>query len=152
MKKKETKIVLVDAAVDRVKIIEAPPCPLPLPTHNGEYTVEFDSYSVLYSNNVTGNLGSSWRAGGTSISCYKDNQFVGLITFYETTERMSGGYVDANGVVVIEYPIREFHDIMRILKTFSNLYLLFVKRDTDGVPLPHPVGALMTFQQKPIGV
>jgi hypothetical protein len=125
--------------------------PLTLSSRNGECSVEFNKYIVVYSNNVVGNLSSSWRAGETSIGCYKDQQFVGSIVFYETHENMNGGYVDPNGVIVMEFPIDRFEDVMRILKTFSNLYLLFVERDQQGVPLAHPVGAIMTFAGKLIG-
>jgi hypothetical protein len=40
---------------------------------------------------------------------------------------------------------------MRILRTFNNLYLLFVEKDLQGTPLAHPVGAVMTFEKKLIG-
>lgn len=119
--------------------------------HNGEVDVEFNKYIVVYSNNVTGNQQSVWRAGGTCISCYKDDAFVGVITFYETRENMNGGYIDANGVLVVEYPMSRFADVMQVLKTFSNLYLMFVQRDHQGALLPHPVGGLMTFAKKSIG-
>lgn len=152
MKRKVKQIIEMVASAEKIKNIKAPAIPLPPITHNGEYSVDFNKYIVVYSNNVTGNLGSTWRAGETSIDCYKNDKFVGVICFYETTERMHGGYIDSNGVVVIEYPIREFKDIMRILKTFNNLSLLFVERDLNGTPLTHPVGAVMTFQQKQIGV
>jgi len=125
--------------------------PLTASSQNGEHTVEFNKYIVVYSNNFSGNLQSSWRAGETSISCYKDDQFVGVIDFYKTNETMNGGYVAGNGVVVIEYPIAKFEDVMRILKTFNNLYLLFVERNYQGVPLSHRIGAIMTFAKKPIG-
>jgi hypothetical protein len=118
---------------------------------NGECTVDFNRYIVVYSNNVNGNLSSPWRAGGTSIECYKDDQFVGSIAFYEMHENMNGGYIDGNGVVVMEYPIEEFEDVMRILRTFNNLSLLFVEKNLQGVPLTHPVGAVMTFAKKQIG-
>ena len=125
--------------------------PLPPPPHNGEYTVDFNKYIVVYSNNYEGNLSSRWRAGCTSIDCYKDGNFVGVISFYECNENMGGGYVAGNGVVVVEYPIEEFENVLRILKTFNNLSLLFVERDTSGAPLAHKVGAVMTFQMKNIG-
>jgi len=125
--------------------------PLKSGSGNGECTVDFNKYVVVYSNNVNGNLSSPWRAGGTSIECYKDDQFVGSMVFYEMHENMNGGYVDANGVVVMEYPIEEFEDVMRILRTFGNLSLLFVEKDLQGVPLAHPVGAVMTFAKKQIG-
>jgi hypothetical protein len=64
---------------------------------------------------------------------------------------MNGGYIDGNGVVVMEYPIEEFEDVMRILKTYGSLSLLFVENDLQGVPLAHPVGAVMTFAKKQIG-
>jgi len=126
------------------------PPPAANPT-NGENSVAFNKYVVVYSNNVSGNLSSAWRAGVTEIGCYMNTDFVGTISFYETTENMNGGYIDANGVIVVEYPIAEFEDVMRILRTFKNLSLLFVENDQQGVPLAHPVGALMTFQYKPIG-
>ncbi len=121
------------------------------PAHGGERSVQFNKYIVVYSNNFDGNLSSSWRAGGTSISCYMDDAFVGVIAFYESAETMGGGYVDAHGVIVMEFPVEKFGDIMRALKTFSSLHLLFVEKDLSGTPLAHPVGALMTFQKKPIG-
>jgi hypothetical protein len=152
MKKKVKQIVEKGASAEKIKNIMAPASPLPPSVHNGEYTIDFNKYNVVYSNNVTGNLWSPWRAGNTSIDCYKDDKFVGVISFYETRENMRGGYMGGNGVVVIEYPISEFEDIMRILKTFTNLSLLFVDRDLNGNLLTHPVGAVMTFQMKPIGV
>jgi len=153
MKRKRSVILKVDAGFDKSKTeySEAAPRPLPVSSHNGEYTVAFNQYNVVYSNNLQGNLSSPWRAGATSIGCYKDGNFVGVICFYNTAERMGGGYVDANGVVVIEYPIEKFEDVMRILRTFTNLSLLFVERDLQGNPLAHRVGAIMTFQKKPIG-
>ena len=120
-------------------------------SRNGECTVDFNKYIVVYSNNVNGNLSSPWRAGETCIECYKDDLFVGSIVFYEMHENMNGGYIDGNGVVVMEYPIEEFEDVMRILKTFGSLSLLFVQKDLQGVPLAHPVGAVMTFAKKQIG-
>ena len=125
--------------------------PLKSGFRNGECTVDFNKYIVVYSNNVNGNLSSPWRAGETCIECYKDDLFVGSIVFYEMHENMNGGYVDGNGVVVMEYPIEEFEDVMRILKTFGSLSLLFVEKDLQGVPLAHPVGAVMTFAKKQIG-
>jgi hypothetical protein len=127
------------------------PAPLPPAPHNGEYTVDFNKYIVVYSNNFEGNLSSPWRAGCTSIDCYKDGNFVGVISFYETAENMGGGYVAGNGIVVIEYPIEEFENVLRILKTFHNLSLLFVERDNSGAPLAHRIGAVMSFQMKSIG-
>jgi hypothetical protein len=127
------------------------PAPLPPAPHNGEYTVDFNKYLVVYSNNFDQNLSSPWRAGCTSIDCYKDGNFVGVISFYESAENMGGGYVSGNGIVVVEYPIEEFENVMRILKTFNNLSLLFVERDNAGVPLAHRIGAVMTFQMKNIG-
>jgi hypothetical protein len=107
MNKKEMPTTKKDAGPERIKseYAKLPVHPLPLSPHNGENTVEFNSYNVVYSNNVSGNLSSAWRAGVTEIGCYKDNDFVGLIAFYETTENMHGGYIDANGIVAIEYPI-----------------------------------------------
>ncbi len=125
--------------------------PLPNQPHNGENGVDFNRYMIVYSNNVTGNLWSAWRAGVTEIGCYKDADFVGVISFYETAENMKGGYIDGNGVIVIEYPIAQLEDVMRILRTFDNLSLILVETDLQGNPLPHPVGAVMTFEQKPIG-
>lgn len=150
--KKVKQIVKTGFSAEKIKNMEAPTSPLPLMVHNGEYGVEFNKYNVVYSNNVTGNLSSPWRAGMTCIDCYKDGNFVGVISFYETRENMHGGYIAGNGVVVVEYPISEFEDIMCILKTFTNLNLLFVERDSNGNLLTHPVGAVMTFQMKPIGV
>jgi hypothetical protein len=124
---------------------------LPATSRNGENSVEFNKYIVVYSNNVTGNLSSPWRAGCTSIDCYKDDKFVGVISFYQTAEKMHGGYIDGNGVIVVEYPIGEFEDVMLVLRSFTNLYLLFVEKDLAGTRLAHPVGAVMTFQKKPIG-
>ena len=143
----------LDVSVEKKKSIftKIIPGSLPIAPHNGEYTIEFNKYLVVYSNNFDQNLSSPWRAGGTSIDCYKDGNFVGVISFYETAENMGGGYVASNGVVVIEYPIEEFENVMRILKTFNNLYLLFVERDNAGVPLAHRIGAVMSFQQKSIG-
>jgi hypothetical protein len=134
-----------------VEFLKPRPDPVPLPAHNGEISAQFNKYMLVYSNNFTGNLGSPWRAGGTSIGCYQDDKFVGTIAFYVTAERMHGGYVDPNGVIVVEYPIERFEDVMRTLKTFNNLYLLFVENDNQGTPLAHPVGAVMTFEMKPIG-
>lgn len=125
--------------------------PLKSGSRNGECTVDFNKYVVVYSNNVNGNLSSPWRAGATCIECYKDDQFVGSIVFYEMHENMNGGYIDGNGVVVMEYPIEEFEDVMRTLRTFHQLSLLFVEKDLQGVPLAHPVGAVMTFAKKQIG-
>ena len=135
----------------RSDILLANLTPLQPHNHNGEHTIEFNKYIVVYSNNFGANLSSPWRAGETSINCYKDDKYVGCIVFYESAERLRGGYIDANDVVVIEYPIDKFEDIMRILKTFISLYLLFVEKDSQGTPLAHPVGAVMTFQKKPIG-
>jgi len=118
---------------------------------NGECTVEFNEYIVIYSNNVVGNQQSPWRSGGTCISCYKDGQFVGVIDFYETKENMKGGYIDPNGVVVIEYPISRFEDILHVLKQFDSLYLAIVERDNNGVALPHRVGAVMSLAKRPVG-
>ncbi len=131
-------------------LVARPPSPQP-PALGGEHTVDFNKYIVVYSNNFDGNLSSMWRAGETSISCYKDDAFVGVISFYESAERMSGGYIDANGVIVIEFPVEKFADIMRVLKSFGSLSLLFVEKDQTGKFLAHPVGALMTFQKKLIG-
>ena len=64
---------------------------------------------------------------------------------------MNGGYIDPNGVIIMEFTTDRFEDVMRILNTFSNLYLLFVERDQQGVHLSHPVGAIMTFAGKLIG-
>jgi hypothetical protein len=141
------------AGMERAKseYIELPVRPVPLSSHNGENSVEFNNYILIYSNNVSGNLWSPWRAGVTQISCYKDNDFVGVISFYETTENLHGGYIDPNGVIVIEYPIAQFEDVMRTLRTFNNLSLLFVEKDLQGTPLAHPVGAVMTFEHKSIG-
>lgn len=125
--------------------------PLASGSRHGELTVDFNKYIVVYGNNVAGNQQSMWRAGGTGIACYKDDTFVGDIVFYETHETLNGGYIDANGVVVLEYPIGRFGEILQILKTFSSLSLLFVESDNQGAPLAHPVGAIMTFAMKPIG-
>ncbi len=152
-KSKAKAQIKLDASVEKKKgpVLKIIPPPLPPAPHNGEYTVDFNKYIVVYSNNFDQNLSSMWRAGCTSIDCYKDDAFVGVIAFYETAENMGGGYVDANGVVVVEYPIEEFENIMRILKTFTQLSLLFVERDNAGTPLAHPVGGVMTFQHKSIG-
>jgi hypothetical protein len=125
--------------------------PLASGSRNGELTVDFNQYIVVYSNNVAGNQESMWGAGGTTIACYKDGTFVGDIVFYETHENLNGGYIDANGVVVLEYPIGRFEEVLQILKTFSSLSLLFVERDNQGVLLAHPVGAIMMFANRPIG-
>jgi hypothetical protein len=116
----------------------------------GERTVAFNRYMVVYSNNFDGNLSSAWRAGSTLISCYQNTTFVGTITFYSTGERMNGGYVDANGVVVVEYPISSFTDVLHLLQTSTSLNLLFVERDLNGNPLSHRVGAVMV-NTKPVG-
>ncbi len=131
-------------------LVVHPPAPQP-PAAGGERSAQFNKYVVVYSNNFDGNLSSSWRAGTTSISCYMNDAFVGLLSFYESAENMGGGYIDANGVIVIEFPVEKFGDVMKVLKAFSSLYLLFVEKDSTGTPLAHPVGALMTFQKKPIG-
>ena len=153
MAKPVKKKLQLDVSVEKKKTAFAKvfPAPLPPAPRNGEYTVEFNKYLVVYSNNFDGNLSSPWRAGCTSIDCYKDGNFVGVISFFECEENMGGGYVASNGVVVIEYPIEEFENVMRILKTFNNLYLLFVERDNAGTPLAHRIGAVMTFQQKSVG-
>jgi hypothetical protein len=153
MPKKATPPVKADLSMEKKKtqfgaVLSGP---LPPPPHNGEYTVDFNKYIVVYSNNFQGNLSSRWRAGCTSIDCYKDGNFVGVIAFYETAENMGGGYVAGNGVVVVEFPIEEFENIMRILKRFSQLSLLFVERDNQGALLAHKVGGIMTFQMKNIG-
>ena len=150
-KKAAPQAATIDVSAEVLKVNQLMPLSGPLTVRNGENSVEFNQYLVVYSNNISGNLSSPWRAGGTSISCYKDDTFVGVISFYQKTERMRGGYISGNGILVVEFPIGEFEDIMRILKTFNNLYLLFVAKDTNGVALSHPVGALMTFQKKPIG-
>jgi hypothetical protein len=151
--KKAKPTLNLDASAEKKKsgFAKVIPSPLPFKSHNGEYTVEFNKYLVVYSNNYEGNLSSPWRAGGTSIDCYKDGNFVGVISFYETAEKMGGGYAAANGIVVVEYPIEEFENVSRILRTFNNLYLLFVERDMNGAPLAHKIGAVMTFQMKNIG-
>ena len=132
-------------------VLVSPPIPLGSGPHNGEFDVEFNKYIVVHSNNVVGNQQSPWRAGCTCIDCYKDDTFVGVIAFYETKENMNGGYIDPNGVIVVEYPIARFADVMQVLKTFSSLYLIFVERDYQGAFLQHPVGGIMTFAKKPIG-
>jgi len=150
---KVVKAARVDLSAEKRKSVftKLVPAPVPQLAHNGEYTVEFNKYIVVYSNNYEGNLSSPWRAGGTSIDCYKDGNFVGVISFYECAECMSGGYVAANGIVVVEYPIEEFENVLRILKTFNNLSLLFVEKDDQGAPLAHRIGAVMTNQMKNIG-
>jgi hypothetical protein len=153
MPKKLTPPPMMDAATEKrkSKYIQMVPFPGLRRVQNGEISVDFNKYNVVYSNNFEGNLSSEWRAGVTDIDCYKDGNFVGVISFYETAENMGGGYVDANGVVVIEYPIEEFENVMRLLKTFNNLSLLFVEKDDQGAPLAHRIGAVMTFQMKNIG-
>ncbi|MGB7538025.1 MAG: hypothetical protein WBM17_05770, partial [Anaerolineales bacterium] len=153
MAKPVKKKLQLDVSVEKKKnaFTKVIPAPLPPAPHNGEYTVDFNKYIVVYSNNFDQNLSSPWRAGGTSIDCYKDGNFVGVISFYEAAENMGGGYVAGNGIVVIEYPIEEFENVMRILKSFNQLSLLFVERDNAGVPLAHRIGAVMSFQQKSIG-
>ena len=146
---RKAKAVIPRTAMSDI-LVATPALPRP-PALGGERSVEFNKYIVVYSNNFDGNLSSTWRAGGTSIGCYMDDAFVGVIAFYESAETMRGGYIDAHGVIVMEFPIDRFEDIMRILKTFSSLYLLFVEKDLTGTSLAHPVGALMTFQKKPIG-
>ncbi len=125
--------------------------PLLQRTHNGEFEVGFNKYVVGYSNNFEGNLLSPWRAGMTSINCYQDNTYVGAIYFFETAENFCGGYISSNGIVVMEFPIEEFENILRILRKFNNLVLRFVENDDDGTPLAHRIGAVMTDQQKSIG-
>jgi hypothetical protein len=151
MKKITKQVSDMGVSLEKIKNIEAPAGNFGPRGYNGELRVPFNKYNVVYSNNVTGNLWSQWRAGQTCISCYNGDSYVGVISFYETTENMHGGYIGPFGTVVIEYPISEFEDVMRILKTFTDLSLLFVERDTNGNQLPHPVGAVMTFQKKPIG-
>jgi hypothetical protein len=153
MPKKLKATLKLDASVEKKKSVftKVIPAPLPPAPQNGETTVDFNKYIVVYSNNFDGNLSSPWRAGGTSIDCYKDGNFVGVISFYETSENMGGGYVAGNGIVVIEYPIEEFENVLRILKTFNTLSLLFVERDNAGAPLAHRIGAVMSFQAKNIG-
>jgi len=153
MPKKVTPTPKVDLSVEKRKSVftKVIPGPFPQRPHNGEFTVEFNKFLVVYSNNFEGNLSSPWRAGSTSIDCYKDGNFVGVISFYETAENMGGGYISASGIVVVEYPIEEFENVLRILKTFNNLSLLFVEKDDQGTPLAHKVGAVMTFQMKNIG-
>ena len=136
---------------EKVDLASFPLIPVTTAARNGEFSAEFNKYIVVYSNNVGGNQQSVWRAGDSCIACYKDNLFVGVISFYENHETMNGGYIDANGVIVIEYPIARFNEIMLTLRRFSNLYLLIVERDSQGTPLAHRVGAIMTFQKKPIG-
>ncbi len=146
---RQAKEVIARKPLSDILVVH-PPVPK-APALGGEHTVDFNKYIVVYSNNFDGNLSSTWRAGETSISCYKDDAFVGVISFYESAERMGGGYIDANGVFVVEFPVEKFGDIMRTLKTFSSLSLLFVEKDLSGTPLAHRVGALMTFQKKLIG-
>ena len=121
MAKPVKKKLQLDVSVEKKKtpFAKVIPAPLPPAPHNGEYTVEFNKYLVVYSNNFDGNLSSPWRAGCTSIDCYKDGNFVGVISFYECEENMGGGYVAGNGVVVIEYPIEEFENVLRILKIWG---------------------------------
>ena len=80
----------MEARLDKIKppFVKPPGRPLPLGTHNGENTIEFNKYTVLYSNNVTGNLSSPGSAGVSEISCYMDSAYVGVIAFYETAENM----------------------------------------------------------------
>jgi hypothetical protein len=151
MNKRKKPSPKFDVGAEVLKVNKLMPLGAPLVPRNGENSVEFNQYLVVYSNNISGNLNSAWRAGGTSISCYKNDAFVGVISFYQTAERMRGGYISGNGILVVEFPIGEFEDIMRILKTFNNLYLLFVEKDNNGTALSHPVGAIMTFQKKAIG-
>jgi hypothetical protein len=151
MKKNIKQVSDMGVSLEKIKNIEAPTGKMGPRGYNGELRVAFNKYNVVYSNNVTGNLWSQWRAGQTCINCYNDDNYVGVISFYETTERMYGGYIGPFGTVVVEYPISEFEDIMRILKNFTDLSLLFVERDSNGNPLAHPVGAVMTFEKKSIG-
>lgn len=136
---------------EKVDVLLAPLVPMPSAPYNGEVGADFDRYVVVYSNNVTGNQQSVWRAGETTICCYKQDTFVGAICFYETKEAMNGGYVDANGVIVVEYPISRLADVLRLLETISNPYLIFVERDNQGAWLRHPVGAIMTGSKKTVG-
>jgi hypothetical protein len=120
--------------------------------HNSEFSIGFNKYFVLYSNNFAGNLSTYWRAGVTKIRCFNDETFVGEISFYANSEVRDGGYIGPGNIIYIEYPIEKFGEILNILRTFTGLQLLFVERDQQGTPLPHAFGSIATFTKKSTGV
>ena len=126
------------------KITPVKPTPFSQGLSTGETTVEFNRYMTIYSNNFAGKLSSRWRAGMTSISCYKDSQFVGAIYFYPDPASMPDNYKDPNGVLGLSYPLSSFQVIMELLEQKGPLYLLLVERDEQNNPLKPPVGAVMT--------
>jgi hypothetical protein len=121
-----------------------PPKKVPLRAQTGENMVEFNSYMITYSNNMAGNLMSTWRAGMTLISCYKDTQFVGSIGFYPDPATAPPSYMDPNGVIVLSYPLSSFNGILALLLHEKPLYLLLVEKDQQNNPLSPPVGAVAT--------
>jgi hypothetical protein len=131
-------------------IVPTPPNVIIPDKFGGEITVEFNRCMVIYSNNVTGNLSSRWRAGMTGISCYMDSQFVGVLYFYPDNISLPASYRDPNGVIVLSYPLSSFHDTLTLVKENKPLYLFFVEKDEQNNPLKPPVGAIATAQQ-PIG-
>jgi hypothetical protein len=127
-----------------------PPKKPMLVAHAGENGTEFNNYMIVYSNNISGNLMSTWRAGGTAIACYMDSQFVGTICFYPDPSTGVRSYIDPNGVIVVSYPLSSFSDILTILLQEKPLYLTIVERDMQNNPLNPPVGAVMTMTE-PVG-
>jgi hypothetical protein len=143
--------------------------PDPLVSPPDEFQVEFDRYMIVYSDSVncegealaarssltalmlgdyrTEGSDGAWRAGATSIGCYKGDRLVGSINFYGQLEEPPQSNMTADGLVVLWYPQCCFANVLGLLQRERHLSLSVVCKALDGSQLLPAMGALLTWPE-----
>ncbi len=136
---------------------------------SGEYSIDFDHYMIVYGDHsdyaadaLPGRsaltalmLGDRaprsndllCRSGNTSIGCYQGNRLVGSINFYAPAGGHPSSTVDADGLLVLWYPVASFPHILQVLLHEKDLTLSLVRDDLDGRELQSPMGSLLTWPE-----
>ncbi len=140
--------------------------PLSRYQRSGEYSIDFDHYMVVYGDHsdygadalprrsartalMLGDRAPRsddplCRSGDTSIGCYQGNRLVGSINFYPPAGDHPNSMVDADGLVVLWYPLASFPHILQVLLHEKELTLSLVRDDLDGRQLQSPMASLLT--------
>ncbi len=136
---------------------------------SGEYSIDFDHYMIVYGDHSDyGGDGLSrrsaltalmlgdrnprsddllCRSSDTSIGCYQGNRLVGSINFYPSAGGHPNSTVDADGLLILWYPLASFPHILQVLLHEKELTLSLVRDDLDGEQLQSPMGSLLTWPE-----